>query len=315
MRELLLGEYIKRKRLDMGITQEQLCEGICEPITVSRMENNKQMPAYNRIRAFLQRLGLPDNRFYALLSKNEMEMKTLQDEINADLVRMERAAPENVTEKRAEGLRKLERLEEIADPEDVLSRQFIITYRAALGRTDGPYSPEEKLNMQMEAIRLTCPRFDPEEINLELYSFQEITIINRIANAYDDLGMLRDAINIFEKLLKYVQKHYKEMSTYSGKLTIIAKNYSALLTRVNRYDDAIEIAELGRRTCAEYGHYQFLPALLHIMGECFYLKGETEKCKEYFKYAWCIYKSVGNDRDRISLENSISKYFGTERIV
>ena len=41
MQELSLGEYIKRERLRQGITQEQLCEGICEPITISRMENGK----------------------------------------------------------------------------------------------------------------------------------------------------------------------------------------------------------------------------------------------------------------------------------
>ena len=72
MRELFLGEYIKQERLKQGITQEQLCAGICEPITVSRMENGKQTPSYNRICAFLQRLGLPDERFFALLSKNEL---------------------------------------------------------------------------------------------------------------------------------------------------------------------------------------------------------------------------------------------------
>ena len=42
MREQFLGEYIRQERLKRGITQEQLCAGICEPITVSRMENGKQ---------------------------------------------------------------------------------------------------------------------------------------------------------------------------------------------------------------------------------------------------------------------------------
>ena len=77
MYEILLGEYIKQERIKQGVTQEKLCEGICESITVSRMENGKQMPAYHRIRAFLQRLGLPDDRYFALLSKNELAIKTL----------------------------------------------------------------------------------------------------------------------------------------------------------------------------------------------------------------------------------------------
>ena len=57
MREVFLGEYMKQRRLELGLTQEELCEGICEPITISRMENGRQTPSRNRINALLQRLG------------------------------------------------------------------------------------------------------------------------------------------------------------------------------------------------------------------------------------------------------------------
>ena len=76
MKNVFLGEYIKQRRLDLGLTQEQLCDGICEPMTLSRLENGKQTPSRNRINALLQRLGLPDDRYFALLSKNELEMKS-----------------------------------------------------------------------------------------------------------------------------------------------------------------------------------------------------------------------------------------------
>ena len=42
MKNVFLGEYIKQRRLDLGLTQEQLCDGICEPMTLSRLENGKQ---------------------------------------------------------------------------------------------------------------------------------------------------------------------------------------------------------------------------------------------------------------------------------
>ena len=82
MKNVFLGEYIKQRRLDLGLTQEQLCDGICEPMTLSRLENGKQTPSRNRINALLQRLGLPDDRYFALLSKNELEMEALQKEIS-----------------------------------------------------------------------------------------------------------------------------------------------------------------------------------------------------------------------------------------
>ena len=312
MKELFLGEYIKKKRLEMGITQEELSEGICEPITISRLENGKQMPSYNRIRALLQRLGLPDDRFYALLSKNEVEMKTLEDELNADVVRLERAVPEEVSKISQDGLLKLKRLEELAEPDDAITRQLILSEKSIFGRPDGPYTPQEQLNMLLEAIRITCPSFDIEEINLGLYSLDETTIINQIANAYARIGDRKTAISIFDQLLKYLKKHYKSMSRYSGKYTLIAKNYAINLYRVKRYDDAAEAAQLGLNVCAEYGHYQFLPAFIHILGECSYQNGDIEKCREHFKSAWYIYKALGNDRDRLRLEDSIKAYFGDD---
>lgn len=104
MKNVFLGEYIKQRRLDLGLTQEQLCDGICEPMTLSRLENGKQTPSRNRINALLQRLGLPDDRYFALLSKNELEMEALQKEIVAC----------NANHRVEEGFETLKKFEQIA---------------------------------------------------------------------------------------------------------------------------------------------------------------------------------------------------------
>lgn len=119
MKNVFLGEYVKQRRLDLGLTQEQLCDGICEPMTLSRLENGKQTPSRNRINALLQRLGLPDDRYFALLSKNELEMEALQKEIVAC----------NVTEKVPEGFEKLAQFEKLADPDDQIAQQFALRSR------------------------------------------------------------------------------------------------------------------------------------------------------------------------------------------
>jgi len=124
MKNVFLGEYVKQRRLDLGLTQEQLCYGICEPMTLSRLENGKQTPSRNRINALLQRLGLPDDRYFALLSKNELEMEALQKEIVAC----------NVTEKVPEGFEKLAQFEKLADPDDQIAQQFALRSRVLLGR-------------------------------------------------------------------------------------------------------------------------------------------------------------------------------------
>ena len=50
MKEIFLGEVIRQRRIELGLTQEELCEGICEPITISRFEHGRQTPSRNRVR-------------------------------------------------------------------------------------------------------------------------------------------------------------------------------------------------------------------------------------------------------------------------
>jgi predicted transcriptional regulator len=71
MQELLVGEVIRRKRIEMELTQEELWESICETFTISRIENGKQPPSRSTADALLQRLGTSD----ATLFFKTMSMK------------------------------------------------------------------------------------------------------------------------------------------------------------------------------------------------------------------------------------------------
>ena len=110
-----------------------------------------------------------------------------------------------------------------------------------------------------------------------------------------------------------MKKHYSEgMSRYAGKFALVAHNYTNELFLAGRYDDALEVAELGRKACVEYANYQFLPGLLDLMGGCWFYKGDLEKCREYYRCAYYLYKVIGNDRDRLLLERDAKKRLGPE---
>lgn len=239
MKNVFLGEYIKQRRLDLGLTQEQLCDGICEPMTLSRLENGKQTPSRNRINALLQRLGLPDDRYFALLSKNELEMEALQKEIVAC----------NANHRVEEGFETLKKFEQIADHDDQIAQQFILRSKVLLGRLDQRYTPQEQIDLLMQAIRLTVPRFNLDEIERFFYSTDEIKIINQIGIAYSDDGQNKKAADIYYQLLKYVRKHFEETITSVGILPMVYFNYARVLDLCGRYEDSAECAEEGRKAC------------------------------------------------------------------
>lgn len=299
MREVFLGEYIKQRRLELGLTQEQLCEGICEPITISRMENGRQTPSRNRINALLQRLGLPDDRYVALLSKNEEEISALQKEITACCIQ----GPTS------RGWELLEDLGRIMEPDDRITQQFILSSKVVLGKAEGRYSAEEQLSMLTEALRLTVPRFDLEEIGRGLYCFDEVKIINQIAGVYSNNGQNRKTIAILEQLLKYIRKHYQNILQSGGLFLLVSHNYARTLSVSKRYEEAIEIAEAGRQSCIKYGHYQFLPGLLAIMAECYHFIGDIEKSKERYCQAYALYSALDKRKNLAQLIKEINAYY------
>ena len=300
MQNFFLGDYIRQRRLELGLTQEQVCEGICEPITLSRIENGKQTPSRVRINAILQRLDLPDDRYYALLTKNELEIEALEKEIVAC----------NATGRAEEGFKQIEKLKAFAEGEPLI-QQFIIRSSLLLEQMEKRYTEQEEIEILTQAIRLTVPDFNTEEIEKKLYTRDEIKIINQIANAYSCAGNQKKAADIFYQLLKYIRKHIKEAITSAGVLPMILYNYTRVLDLAGRYEEGIEYALETKEVCIKYGHYQYLPRCIEIYGECCYFLGRIEESKKAYRQAYYICEAIGDVNLEVTKEEA-KKYLNLE---
>lgn len=67
MEERFLGEIIREKRLEQGLSLEELSEGICDVSTLSRLETGKQSPTRHKLNRLLQKLGISDDRFELII--------------------------------------------------------------------------------------------------------------------------------------------------------------------------------------------------------------------------------------------------------
>lgn len=305
MEQLFIGELIRQRRLELGLKQCELCEGICEPVTMSRLESGKQTPGSNKLRMLMQRLGLPEERYYALVSKNEIHISELQTEIVSS----------NVLRDSLRGLEKIEELEAIAEPNDNQVRQFILRSRAILGKlVDGkvePYLPEEKLEMLSEAIRLTSPYFDIDHIGKGLYCVDEVKVINQIAGVYSEQGNNEQALQIYVQLIDYIKQHFQNVKQSGGLLPLVSYNYARELDLDGQYEKAIEIAKLGWEACVQYGQYASLPCTLEIIAECYHFLGDDEKSKDYYRQAYYLYKAVGRNHGIELVRSETQQYFGS----
>lgn len=306
MKEFHIGEVIKQRRMELGLTQEELCEGIYEPPTMSRIETGRQTPSRTKLNALLQRLGLPDDRYYALLSDNETKIADLQKEIVSC----------NVLRKQEKGLEMIEELERIADPQDTTIQQFILRSKVILGKLeDGeikPYSLEQRQEMLMQAIRLTSPKFNLEEIDRGLYSLDEVKVINQIALNYSRNDEHKKAIDIYYQLLRYIKKHFQNILQSGGLLPLVAYNYARELGLVGHHKDALEIAQLGWQACVQYGQYRWLPATIALIAECHHLLGDDEQSKKHYRQSFYLCQVINDEGCLNTVIKETNSYFGDD---
>lgn len=306
MKSFFIGEMIRQRRMELGLKQNELCQGICEPTTMCRIESGKQTPSLNQLKVLLQRLGLPDERYYAIVSKNEMLISDLQTEIVSS----------NVFRDPQRGLPKIEELEKIADPDDRPIRQFILRSKVLLGKTENgqivPYTNDEKLDMLFEAIRLTSPNFDINAICDGLYSVDEVKVINQIALIYSQLEQREKVIDIYRQLLAYVENHFQNTGQFGSLFSLVAFNYARELDLVGRYTEAIEVSEINWKACVQYEAYYYLPSTIAIIAECYHFLNQDEKSKAYYKQALYLFKAIDNKRGLKIITDDAKKYFGDD---
>lgn len=313
MREMFIGEAIRQKRLEFGLTQEQLCEGLpCEPSTLSRIETGKQTPSRNLSNILLQRLGLPHDRYYALFTSSEAEAESLRTAIDRCAARFCQTLGEEKRQARLDSLEYLNKLGAITEANDNIGRQYLLAMRVILGEEDRPYPFDIKLKMLLEAIRLTVPQFSLETLGAQLYSIEEMEIISQIAGAYSEAGQHEKAAGIFYQLLTYVQRHYQGVTRTSRYLSPAILHYARELCLIGRYKEALENAELGQSTCLNFGYCQPLPGLLAVMAECWCGMGDFERGKALYCQAYYLYKVTGDANGLAGVEESARHWLGSE---
>ncbi len=232
MKVFNIGELIRQRRIECGFSQEELCYGICEQPTMSRIENGTTTPSRSKLTALLQRLGMVGEKYYALLSENELAVANLQSEIMTCMVQRDSIA----------GLDKVEQLEQIMEKDDHILKQFILRSRVAFGkRTDNgieKYNFEERIDLLYEAIRLTVPHFKIENIADYILGTDEIQIIGQIATSYAYEYQFTESSSIYSRLINYVESHSKTLNqeeTRSPVSILVAYNYSLSLYENNQY--------------------------------------------------------------------------------
>lgn len=129
-----LGQVIKMTRENLGITQEELSDGICSVETLSRIENGKQTPNRANFKALMERLGRNGERYLPAVRGVHMHILVKCQELQTLLARLRFQEAETV----------LNEIEAEINLDDSVNKQLILKVKADIAQGMGRISGKER---------------------------------------------------------------------------------------------------------------------------------------------------------------------------
>lgn len=285
------------------MSQEELCAGICSTSTICRIESGKQNPRAKTVDMLMKRLGASVDMYFYLLSEADFQVENLKQEIVA--CDSKKDVKENIY--------KMYTKEDFYTDifQQLIPRSKLIVEVIERGEVQ-PNDCEEAINKLTEAIQITVPEFDLNNIENGLFVFDEIKIINSIAILYFEIGKKEKAMEIYRQLWNYTNKHYVAVYKTSKTATIIALvayYYSKHLGLEKRYKKSLEIAEIGREYCINYDTGWYLGQLLCNIAFVLYQLDRKDESKEIFLQSYYFLSAMQNEADCAAVKVFIDDHF------
>lgn len=244
------GYVVKNRRESLGLTQEELADGICSVPTLSRLENGERMPTKRHFEMLLQRLGYSDMTLNYYVDEREFYLHELKFRIRQA----------NITNHPEQSRMLLEEFEHLLQNPTQIDQQFLLSRKIIL--YPEKYTPVEKIAQLEKAMRMTCPGFSGCKLP-KVLSFEEIIILNNLAVNYDYIGNRDYTIQILMGLRDYYNRHVVNPEESLRTQPMILYNLSKALGCTQRYDECIEVCNEGIRIARETGRCSYLGLTLY----------------------------------------------------
>ncbi|MGN0517368.1 MAG: helix-turn-helix domain-containing protein [Acutalibacteraceae bacterium] len=275
MAVLQFGYIIQKRREELGLSQEDLADGICSVPTLSRLENGTRMPTQDNFEMLLQRLGLSDIITNNYVDKKTLHLHELKFNIRQAYIDKELEVGKNLLEDFKNSLEK----------PTAIDKQFILLYDLLL--SEEKYSNDETLELLEKAIKYTYPKYNTKKVFYVL-SYEEIIILNNIAVCHAIDNKIKKAIDIWYNIKEYYDEHIINTEEALRTQLMVLVNLSEALQIAGRYDECIEICDIAINITKSTARCRWLSRTLRMKAISFLKK---DKDKYYDEILQLIKKS------------------------
>ncbi len=269
MEKYSIGEIIRYLRKEQKMTQEELAEGICSNVTISRIESGTQMPSDRIINQLLARLG-SDLYQTANTTREKRDQKTerylsqIAEEVN-----------KGHFEKAATRLSQVE----CEDITGVRNRQLYILLKASIELRTEPQRTAEIIEEIKHGLSLTKKDISLSQFSNVPLTTIEANLLNALCAAYFQNGENEQSMTLAKKLSEHLMQHKASFQNDPELLLNALINLSQLLEKEADYDSALQICEQAIVISKESYHQILFAELQYFKAKLLFRLGQTEECK------------------------------------
>lgn len=266
-----LGDIIKRRRLELGMTQNELADEICTQALISRIENNDLVPKKDILDRIEERLefNISELNIVISMNTNQHKINELISEIRDYLDRRDYHSIELLIKYNESLIKSCKDIEDIS-----FFKWMTATY---LHQVDG--NTEEAINILKE-IPL-------DELDNEM----SIEILNAIGLIYYQEKEFDDALSYFYSGMQKLNKNID----YKVQVKLLF-NYALTLEESNQDNEALSVVLSGIDLLLEKDS-------IYILGDFYYTKGfifnklnNYSEALDNFELALALFRIQNNNR-------------------
>ncbi len=275
-----IGEVIQKRRKSLGITQEQLSEGICSVQTLSRVENGKHQISWEKFKRLMEKLGMPSEKYSLVIKVDDMESIEYEKEI-FQLISKQEYEKANIL---------FHKLEKKLDKNERVNQQYLLGIGAVLDYQLKKILLQEKRKKLEEAIQITIP-YKCKVLKNGIYTQIEVIILYNIALCFQEENE-KEGIRLLKELKEYLEETSINSREYKKLKVIILYNLSRLLRRNGNYEESKEVGNIAIKEGMSSNQGNIL--LSELYNQLYILsleikKGKVEKVEDYKELFFQIY--------------------------
>lgn len=287
------------------MTQEELAENICDPVTLARYESGKLNPSDEKFCLLMQKMGMSGEKYAIPVQNAKTDHETQMKNILYALEREDfREVKKNIS---------LLKKDQTFSMECVENKQYIGRIELMLDYEIGKIADIEYIRSLETILKLTFKDYDENYFPIHrVFTENEVLIISNIARQYAHMGKTELAIRLYYNLEDYFQTNIV-INDYKPRY-IELLSLSNLLGLSERYDESIEICKRGIQWLLKYDKSNYLYNFYYNIGWIINKKVECgmekpEAMKQAKCYIWLAYQLCQIYPENKENANHILKFY------